>query len=97
MKQIQVNFPEELFHNLKMEEAEFDYEMRKIALLKLFELGKISSGKAGQYLGISRIDFIELLYEYGISIFNDDVESYLGSDVENAIRSAKNNQISDNT
>ena len=97
MKQVQVNFPEELFHNLKMKEAEFSYEIKKIALLKLFELGKISSGKAAQYLGISRIDFIELLSEYGISIFNDDVESYLGSDVENAIRSAKNNQISDFT
>jgi hypothetical protein len=42
------------------------------------------------------------LYEYGISIFNDNVESYLGSDVENAAKFgnyknklSNNNSVSD--
>ncbi len=36
----------------------------------LFSEGKISSGKAGQLLGISRLEFIELLKARGIAYIN---------------------------
>ena len=36
-------------------------------VLSLFTEGKISSGKAGQLLGISRIEFLALLRKHGIA------------------------------
>ncbi|PIY07548.1 MAG: hypothetical protein COZ18_16925 [Flexibacter sp. CG_4_10_14_3_um_filter_32_15] len=71
MKQIAVNFPEELAFHLRMKNQEFDREIKKIALIKLYELEKISSGKAASILGISRVSFLDLLSEYGVSIFGE--------------------------
>ncbi len=45
---IQVSFPEELGFALKMQEPELANEMRRLAIIKLFELGKLSSGIAAQ-------------------------------------------------
>lgn len=89
MKQVQVNFPQELLHHLRMQEVEFSNEIKKIALLKLYELGKISSGKAASLLGTSKVGFLELLNQYEISVFNDEEEEYLGKDVENALSVGK--------
>jgi predicted HTH domain antitoxin len=77
MKQIAVNFPEELAFHLRMKNKEFDREIKKIALIKLYELEKISSGKAASILGISRVAFLDLLNEYGVSIFGELDEEIL--------------------
>ena len=50
-----------------MPDQEFGTEMKKSALVKLHELGRISSGKAAQLLEISRIDFIDMLGQYQVS------------------------------
>ena len=39
-------------------------------MFSLFSEGKISSGKAGKLLGISRLEFIKLLKIRGISFVN---------------------------
>ena len=81
MKQIAVNFPEELALHLRMKDKEFDREIKKITLIKLYELEKVSSGKAASILGISRIAFLDLLNEYEVSIFgeldNDEINEQL--------------------
>jgi predicted HTH domain antitoxin len=38
--------------------------------LKMFELGKVSSGKAAELAGISRVEFFEVCGRYRVSIFN---------------------------
>ena len=51
-------------------------------VLSLFSEGKISSGKAGKLLGLSRLEFIELLRERGIAYINyskDELNSRLGT------------------
>ncbi len=82
--QYQVNFPVELAFSLKMQEQEFAQEVKKLFLVKLYELGKISSGKAGEFLGLTRVDFLEMLRLYNISIFNDLTEETLLNDLQNA-------------
>jgi predicted HTH domain antitoxin len=72
-RQIIVKYPEELAFSLKMGDSEFEKEIRKISLIKLYELGKISSGFAARLLSISRIDFIELLGLYNVSIFPENI------------------------
>ena len=82
--QYQVSFPVELAFSLKMQEQEFAEEVKKLFLVKLYELGKISSGKAGELLGLTRIGFLEMLRLYNISIFNDLTEETLLNDLQNA-------------
>lgn len=51
-------------------------------IFSLFSEGKISSGKAGKLLGISRLDFIKLLKTRGIAFINyseDEIAEELGA------------------
>jgi predicted HTH domain antitoxin len=40
-------------------------------VIALLELGEISSGRAAQILGVSRLEMIEMMNQWGISIFDD--------------------------
>ena len=75
MNQINVSYPETLAFSLKMQSNEFERVIKTASLVKLFELGKISSGFAASILDISRIDFIDLLALYGVSAYADDLEA----------------------
>ncbi len=81
---ITVSYPESLALSLKMGIREFENEMRVISLIKLYELGKISSGRAAKLLRLSRLEFLELLAKYNVSYFNVDSEDELESDMRNA-------------
>jgi predicted HTH domain antitoxin len=65
-----------------MQEAEFEREMKTLSLVKLYELGKVSSGIAAQVLGISRLAFLDLLGTYQVSPFPDADE--MEEDLANA-------------
>ncbi len=82
--QISINYPEKLAFSLKMEKVEFAKEIKTISLVKLYELGKISSGLASKILELSRIDFLELLKKYNVSYFNRALENELLDDLKNA-------------
>jgi len=83
-QQISINYPESLAHSLKMNNREFESEIKTISIVKLYELGKISSGFAAKLLNISRIEFLELLNKYNISYFYKGLEDELESDLANA-------------
>ncbi|MBK3332635.1 UPF0175 family protein [Persephonella atlantica] len=70
-----VEVPDELKLNEK--------EVKTAALVKLYELGKISSGKAAKLLGISRIEFLNLLGKYKVQM-EPGTEKELLEDIENA-------------
>jgi predicted HTH domain antitoxin len=80
--QITISYPETLAFSLKMQNREFEREIKTLSLVKLYELGKVSSGIAAKILGISRIDFLDILTSYGVSAFADMEE--LESDFANA-------------
>ena len=82
MNQISVSYPETLAFSLKMQNSEFEREIKTASLVKLFELGKISSGFAANILGISRIDFLDCLSSYGVSAYANINE--LEADIANA-------------
>jgi predicted HTH domain antitoxin len=54
-------------------------------VMALLEIGEISSGRAAKILGVSRLDMIEIMNKWGISIFDDsqDLEE-LRQEVEQA-------------
>ena len=75
--QIQVPYPDSLAELLKMGKQEFEKEMRLLSLVKLYETGKISSGMASRILGMSRVDFLEQLGDYQVSLFQQPDEKTL--------------------
>ena len=81
---ISVTYPESLAFSLKMENQEFESEIKTISLIKLYELGKISSGLAAKLLNLNRVDFLELLQKYNVSYFHKGLENELESDLSNA-------------
>src|SRR5690606_41556878 len=67
-----------------LSDNEFEDEIKTISLKKLYELGKISSGTASKILGIHRVDFIEMIGRYKVSVFQFYDENDLEEDVANA-------------
>jgi predicted HTH domain antitoxin len=68
---IAVTYPVALAFSLKMQDEEFCREMKTLSMVKLYELGKVSSGMAAKVLGIPRLSFLDILSDYHISVFAD--------------------------
>lgn len=64
-----VQIPNNLL-KLGISQDEIQHRISEWLVLSLFSEGKISSGKAGTLLGISRLDFIQLLKTRGIAFIN---------------------------
>jgi predicted HTH domain antitoxin len=58
-------------------------EATTLLAAKLYEKGSLSLGQAAELAGYSKQNFIELLGNYGVSIFNYS-ETELEKDIENA-------------
>ena len=60
-------------------------EMTMLLATRLYEQGKLSLGQAAEMAGYSKRTFMELLGNYGVSVFNLTEEELL-NDVQNAAR-----------
>ena len=81
---IKIEYPNYLANSLKLSNEDFEKEMKISSLIKLYELGKVSSGIAAKVLGINRLDFLELLSEYKVSTFGYNDSADLSEDIANA-------------
>ncbi len=83
MEKIVLEIPEEILISSKETTRELSKEIRMLAALKYYQMGKLSSGRAAQLAGISRISFLQSLSQYGVSIFDLKTEE-LAQDMNNA-------------
>jgi predicted HTH domain antitoxin len=83
MEKVVLDIPEEILISLKETTQEFSKDILMLAAVKLFELGKLSSGRAAQLAGMSRISFLQTLARYKVPIF-DLTEEELKQDMLNA-------------
>ena len=85
MKALAATYPDNFELAVSTTSEEFEAQVRLMAALKMFELGKLSSGKAAELAGMSRVEFFEMCGRYRVSIFNyspEDLESELQRDGE---------------
>lgn len=73
-KTLTLPYPEELPEALGKTPEEFEQEMRFLVAARLYELGRISSGRAAELAGVTRVDFLTNIGRYRISVFNYPVE-----------------------
>ena len=83
MSEIKLTVPDETLLALKGTSESVGAKLRLAAAVKLYELGRLSSGAAAALAGIPRTLFLTKLADYGVSTFNLSVED-LQRDFESA-------------
>jgi predicted HTH domain antitoxin len=90
-EELKIKYPSGFEHAVHMTKDEIEQHIRLMAALKMFELGKISSGKAAELAGMSRSEFLETCGRYRVSVFNypdEEAETEIKKDLDTARRSS---------
>jgi predicted HTH domain antitoxin len=74
---------EEILSLLKENPQEFAHDLKICAAVDMYRLGRLSSGKAAELAGISRIQFFHELSKHKVPLY-DVSEEELDKDLDNA-------------
>jgi predicted HTH domain antitoxin len=69
LSQVNISISDEAMSALKLTPSEAADEVRFAAAVKLYELGRLSSGAAAELAGVPRTVFLSRLGEYGVDTF----------------------------
>ena len=76
MSRITMDIPDESLVALKLSEEQAEEALRMAAAVKLFELGRLSSGAAARLAGVPRVVFLSRLADYGVDTFRMTAEGF---------------------
>ena len=65
-RQIVLEIPEKVLLAEKTDEAAFAQELRILAAVKLYEMGRLSSGRAAELAGLQRVEILLTLGRYKV-------------------------------
>ena len=74
MTQLQLEVPDEILLATKSDAEAFSQEIRLLAAVKLYELGRLSSGRAAQLAGMPRVEFLMKLEAYRVFPLASELE-----------------------
>ena len=72
MSKVTIDLPETVLLATGQSREEFVTEARKLLAIKLFELSRLSSGKAADLCGLPRVEFLMTLSQMGIPVADLD-------------------------
>jgi len=73
-QKISIEFPEELRLALRSTSDGFTRQVRMAAAAKLYEMGRLSSGLAAKMADVPKLEFLQKLSAYGVSVFPDGLD-----------------------
>lgn len=74
MPDITFSVPDEMLLVMKQSPDQLGSELRLAAAIKLYEMGRISSGIAADLAGIPRVLLLTKLAEYGVNTFEEKAQ-----------------------
>ena len=74
MRKITIDIPETVLLAEKTDERTFAREIPILAAVKLYELGRLSSGRAAEMAGMSRVEFLRGLAQYQVFPLEAELE-----------------------
>ncbi len=74
MSTLNISLPDDIRNTLSIGEEELAALALEALLVRLYERGDLSSGKAAEILHITRAEFLDVLGTYGVSMFDEDID-----------------------
>ncbi|MGD8626398.1 MAG: UPF0175 family protein [Anaerolineae bacterium] len=72
-RRIVIDLPEKILLTEKVDEITFAREMRLLTAAKLYEMGRLSSGRAAELAGMPRVEFLLTLGQLQIFPFEGEL------------------------
>jgi len=76
MYELTVTVPEERLAALKVPPEQAAGELHMLAAVKLYEMGRLSTGAAAEFAGIPKPVFLQRLGDYGVPVFDMTEEEF---------------------
>ena len=74
VQQVTIEVPEKILLAEKMDATTFGRELRTLAAVKMYELGRLTSGRAAELAGMTRVEFLMTLQRYKVFPLSAELE-----------------------